>query len=118
MNNQIKNPGVFSMGEPLAVVIPPEVNHWHGAAKDSWFSHLAVSVIGEETSNMWLEAVAEEDYKQLPYRNRRRGLLSGGRKASPDRMSRRGFCCQNGRISHGRRSPRHSNILCTKFKKL
>ena len=39
------------------VNIPPEVKHWHGAAPDSWFSHLAIEVPGEETGNEWLEAV-------------------------------------------------------------
>ncbi len=42
--------------------IPAEVKHWHGAAPDSWFSHLAIEVAGEETSNEWLEAVSDEDY--------------------------------------------------------
>ena len=45
--------------------IPPEVKHWHGAAPDSWFAHLAVEVPGEETSNQWLEAVSEEEYRNL-----------------------------------------------------
>ena len=47
------------------VVIPAGVKHWHGAAADSWFSHLAVEVIGEETSNEWLEAVTDEEYVKL-----------------------------------------------------
>lgn len=47
------------------VNIPPEVKHWHGAAKDSWFAHLAVEVPAEGASNEWLEAVNEEDYKKL-----------------------------------------------------
>ncbi|MGN8966870.1 carboxymuconolactone decarboxylase family protein [Intestinimonas sp. HCP28S3_D6] len=47
------------------VNIPPEVKHWHGAARDSWFSHLALEVPGEDTSNQWLEAVSDEDYGQL-----------------------------------------------------
>ena len=47
------------------IVIPPEVKHWHGAKKDSWFSHLAVEVPGEETSNEWLEAVDDEAYAAL-----------------------------------------------------
>ena len=47
------------------VVIPPEVKHWHGAAPDSWFAHLAVEVPGEETSNQWLEAVSEGEYRNL-----------------------------------------------------
>ena len=37
------------------VNIAPGVKHWHGAAPDSWFSHLALEVPGEETSNEWLE---------------------------------------------------------------
>ncbi|SEI96169.1 4-carboxymuconolactone decarboxylase [Lachnospiraceae bacterium A10] len=39
--------------------IPAEVKHWHGAADDSWFSHLAIEVAGEETSTEWCEAVEE-----------------------------------------------------------
>lgn len=45
--------------------IPAEVKHWHGAAPDSWFSHLAVEVPGEETSNEWCEAVSDEEYGKL-----------------------------------------------------
>jgi len=45
--------------------IPANVKHWHGAAPDSWFSHLAVEVVGEETGAEWLEAVADEDYNAL-----------------------------------------------------
>ena len=41
--------------------IPAEVKHWHGAAPDSWFSHLAIEVAGEETSNEWLETVSDEE---------------------------------------------------------
>ena len=45
--------------------IPAEVKHWHGAAPDSWFSHLAVEVPGEETSNEWCELVSDEEYAKL-----------------------------------------------------
>lgn len=44
------------------VNIPVDVKHWHGAAPDSWFSHLAVEVPGDETSNEWLEAVDNTVY--------------------------------------------------------
>ena len=44
------------------VNIPVGVRHWHGAAPDSWFSHLAVEVPGDETSNEWLEAVDNTVY--------------------------------------------------------
>lgn len=47
------------------VNIPPEVKHWHGAPKDSWFAHLAVEVPAEGASNEWLEVVNEEDYEKL-----------------------------------------------------
>lgn len=47
------------------VVIPAGVKHWHGAAPDSWFAHLAVEVPGENTSNEWLEPVDDETYSKL-----------------------------------------------------
>ncbi len=47
------------------VVIPANVKHWHGAKKDSWFSHIAVEVPGENTSNEWCEPVTDEEYYQL-----------------------------------------------------
>ena len=45
--------------------IPVGVKHWHGAAPDSWFSHLAIEVPGENGSNKWLEAVDAETYGTL-----------------------------------------------------
>ncbi|MGY5612484.1 cupin domain-containing protein [Vibrio brasiliensis] len=48
------------------VDIPPETKHWHGAAKDSWFAHVAVEVPAEGASNEWLEPVSDEEYNQLP----------------------------------------------------
>ena len=47
------------------VVIPVNVKHWHGARPDSWFSHIAVEVPGEETSNEWLEPVLDDEYSKL-----------------------------------------------------
>ena len=47
------------------VNIPEGVKHWHGAAPDSWFSHLAIEVPGENGSSEWLEPVADEDYGKL-----------------------------------------------------
>ncbi len=48
------------------VNIPAGVKHWHGAAKDSWFSHLAIEVPGENGSNEWLEPVTDDEYNKLP----------------------------------------------------
>lgn len=47
------------------VHIPANVKHWHGAAADSWFSHLAFEIEGTDTSNEWLEPVSVEDYAAL-----------------------------------------------------
>ena len=59
-------------GKPAVVLHPgdcvniaPGVKHWHGAAPDSWFSHLAVEVPGTETRNEWCEPVTDEVYGQL-----------------------------------------------------
>ncbi|SHJ45782.1 cupin domain-containing protein [Parasporobacterium paucivorans] len=47
------------------VNIPAEVKHWHGAASDSWFSHLAVEVPAKDAGNEWLEEVSDEIYKKI-----------------------------------------------------
>lgn len=47
------------------ITIPAEVKHWHGAKKDSWFSHIAVEVPGENCSNEWCEPVTDEEYGKL-----------------------------------------------------
>ena len=47
------------------VNIPPETKHWHGAAKDSWFTHIAVEVPAKDGSNEWLERVSDEEYNKL-----------------------------------------------------
>ena len=50
------------------VHIPANVKHWHGAAKDSWFAHLAFEIPGEKTENVWLEPVNDEEYNKLESR--------------------------------------------------
>lgn len=47
------------------VVIPANVKHWHGAKADSWFSHIACEVPGEDCSTEWCEAVTDEAYHRL-----------------------------------------------------
>ena len=47
------------------VEIPPEVKHWHGAAVDSWFAHIAIAVPAEGASNEWLEEVDDAQYAAL-----------------------------------------------------
>lgn len=55
----------IELKEGSVITIPPEVKHWHGAKKDSWFSHIALEVPGEETSNEWCEEVNDEEYNKL-----------------------------------------------------
>lgn len=47
------------------VNIPANVKHWHGAAADCWFQHLAIEVPGENCKNEWCEPVTDEEYKNL-----------------------------------------------------
>lgn len=47
------------------ITIPANIKHWHGAKADSWFSHIAVEVPGEDTVNEWLEPVNDEEYNSL-----------------------------------------------------
>lgn len=47
------------------VVIPAGVRHWHGAAKDAWFAHLAVAVPGKDAGTEWLEPVNDAEYAAL-----------------------------------------------------
>ena len=47
------------------VTIAADVKHWHGAAKDSWFAHLAIEVHPEKGPATWLEPVADDDYDKL-----------------------------------------------------
>lgn len=47
------------------VYIAPGVKHWHGAAKDSWFAHVAIAIPAEGASNEWCEEVSDQEYAQL-----------------------------------------------------
>jgi quercetin dioxygenase-like cupin family protein len=52
--------------EPGAIItIPAGIKHWHGAKADSWFSHIAIEVSGENTKNEWFEPVSDEEYSKL-----------------------------------------------------
>ena len=54
-----------SLKPGMVITIPANTKHWHGAKKDSWFSHIAIEVPGENTSNEWCEPVADEEYNKL-----------------------------------------------------
>ena len=54
-----------SLEPGMVITIPANVKHWHGAKKDSWFSHIAIEVPGEDTSNEWCEPVSDRKYNKL-----------------------------------------------------
>jgi len=54
-----------SLHEGSVVYIPAETKHWHGAKADTWFSHIAIAIPGENASNEWFEAVSDGDYGKL-----------------------------------------------------
>jgi quercetin dioxygenase-like cupin family protein len=47
------------------VKILPGVKHWHGAAPDSWMSHIAISTNVQRGEAAWLEPVTDEEYRKL-----------------------------------------------------
>lgn len=55
----------LSLTPGKVVYIPAGVKHWHGAARDSWFSHVAFEAPGEGCSNEWCEPVEDEAYRKL-----------------------------------------------------
>ena len=56
------------------VEIAPDVEHWHGAAPDSWFSHLAIECNPQTNKNTWLERVDDEQYAEATKDDRGGGL--------------------------------------------
>ena len=62
---QEEGKAAVSLTPGTGITIPANVKHWHGAKADSWFSHIAVEVPGEDCSNEWCEPVSDAEYQQL-----------------------------------------------------
>lgn len=62
---QEEGKAAVSLTPGTVITIPANVKHWHGAKADSWFSHIAVEVPGEDCSNEWCEPVSDAEYQQL-----------------------------------------------------
>ncbi len=62
---QAEGEAPVSLEPGSAVSIPANLKHWHGAKADSWFSHLAIEVPGQDTNNEWLEPVDDDHYSRL-----------------------------------------------------
>ena len=61
---QERGKAAVRMEKGKVIEIAPNVEHWHGAAPDSWFSHLAITANPQTNENNWLEAVSDEEYAQ------------------------------------------------------
>jgi quercetin dioxygenase-like cupin family protein len=49
------------------VQIPPDTRHWHGAAPDKLFAHLAMSELNDKgEGTRWFEKVSDTDYNKAP----------------------------------------------------
>ncbi len=59
-----------SLQEGSVVMIPANIKHWHGAKKDSWFSHIAIEVPGEGCRTQWCEKGSDEEYEKLDMQRR------------------------------------------------
>jgi len=54
-----------ALGKGDVVVIPSGLEHWHGATRDSWFTHIAITNIGEDGPVTWLGRVTDEEYNTV-----------------------------------------------------
>ncbi|MBO5010959.1 MAG: cupin domain-containing protein [Elusimicrobiaceae bacterium] len=61
--HQIRGQKVEILHPGDVVSVPPNVEHWHGAAPDSWFSHVALTPNAPDNQPIWLEKVTDEEYK-------------------------------------------------------
>lgn len=62
---QLEGEAAVSMEAGDAAYFPAGIKHWHGAKADSWFSHLAFELPGEQTRTEWLEPVEDSEYAHL-----------------------------------------------------
>lgn len=62
---QEENKEAISLTPGTVIVIPPNVKHWHGAKKNTWFSHIAIEVPSENLSNEWCEEVSDAIYERV-----------------------------------------------------
>lgn len=62
---QEEGKAAVSLEPGTVIVIPANAKHWHGAKKDSWFSHIAVEVPGKDTQTEWCEPVSDTEYSEL-----------------------------------------------------
>ena len=63
--NPLTDPQVTALHLSNVTFEPGCRNNWHSHPTDSWFSHIAMEVPGENASNEWCEPVSDTDYNAL-----------------------------------------------------
>lgn len=46
------------------VEIAPGVEHWHGAAPNSWFAHIAITTNPQNNAAVWISPVSDDQYRE------------------------------------------------------
>ncbi len=59
---QEKGKSARAIAKGDVVIIPSHIEHWHGAAKDTAMTHIAITNIGEQGPADWLAPVSDADY--------------------------------------------------------
>lgn len=62
---QEKGKTARSLSKGDVIVIPSDLEHWHGATKDIGLTHLAITNITKDGAVKWLERVTDEEYNSL-----------------------------------------------------
>lgn len=61
--HQIRGKDIEVLKPGDVVKVEPNIEHWHGAAPDSWFSHIALTPNADKNKPIWLKSVSDEEYK-------------------------------------------------------
>ncbi len=61
--HQIRGQQIEILKPGDVIKVDPNIEHWHGAAPDSWFSHVALTPNADNNQPVWLEPVADNEYK-------------------------------------------------------
>lgn len=62
--HQIRGKEIEILKPGDVVKVEPNVEHWHGAAPNSWFSHVALTPNPDKNKPVWLKPVTDEEYKR------------------------------------------------------
>ncbi len=73
----------ISLSSGSVILVQSNVKHWHGAKKDSYFSHIAIEIPGEDCSTKWCEKVTDEEYERVTEKEEKKRIVQN---AGRDRL--------------------------------